>query len=227
MKCYSACIILVIVCLGNRVFCQHAALTLVQKDSIISILSIAAAADQQYRSQLESIQSKYGGDSPEIKALFRNMAVADSLNLLKVAAIIDKFGWLGADEIGISGNTTLFMVVQHSGIQTQDKYLPVMRAAAANGKAALKSLALLEDRVALHHGNRQLYGSQVIWNMKTNHYQVAPLDDPEQVDKRRATMGLPSIAEYLLAFDIMWDAVQYARDLPEIEAGFFKKPAEN
>lgn len=227
MKCYPACISLLMLCLGNTAFCQHTSLTPVQKDSIVQILATAASSDQQYRSQLEDVQSKYGGESPEMKTLFKKMATADSLNLLKVAAIIDHFGWLGADDIGSSGNTTLFMVIQHSGIQTQDKYLPVMRAAAANGKAALKSLALLEDRVALHHGNRQLYGSQVIWDMRTNHYQVAPLENPEQVDKRRAAMGLPSMAEYLSPFDMKWDAVQYAKELPAIEADFFKKPVKN
>lgn len=220
MKSYFTCISMLIIC--NTAFCQHEPLTPIQKDSIIGVLSTAAFSDQVYRSQLESIRSKYGGDSPEMKDLFKNMAVADSLNLLKVAAIIDKFGWLGADEIG-EGNTTLFMVIQHSDIQTQDKYLPVMRTAAANGTAALRSLALLEDRVALHHGNRQLYGSQVIWNMKTNQYQVAPLEAPELVDKRRAAMGLPGMAEYLSAFNLKWDAVQYARELPAIEANFFKK----
>jgi hypothetical protein len=225
MKSYFACISMLIIC--NIAFCQHAPLTLVQKDSIIEVLAKAAVSDQMYRSQLESMQSKYGGDSPEMKHLFKNMAAADSLNLLKVAAIIDKFGWLGVDEIGESGNTTLFMVIQHSDIQTQDKYLPVMRVAAAHGKAALKSLALLEDRVALHHGNRQLYGSQVIWNMKTNQYRVAPLEAPELVDKRRAAMGLPTMEEYLSAFNIKWDAAQYARELPAIEADFFKRPAKN
>ncbi|QHS58476.1 DUF6624 domain-containing protein [Chitinophaga agri] len=227
MKYYPAYIILLMLCLVNTVFGQQKVLTPVQKDSIIQILTTTASTDQQYRSQLESVQSKYGGDSPEMKTLFRKMAVADSLNLLKVAAIIDQFGWLGADEIGREGNTTLFMVIQHAGIQAQDKYLPVMRAAAANGKAALKSLALLEDRVALHHGKRQLYGSQVIWDMRTNHYQVAPLEDPEQVDKRRATMGLPSMAEYLSPFDMKWDAAQYAKELPAIEADFFKKQVKN
>jgi len=227
MKYYFAYILLLMICLANTVFCQHAPLTLVQKDSIIRVLEKADYTDQMYRSQLESMQSKYGGDSPEVKDLFKNMAVADSLNLLKVAAIIDKFGWLGANEIGQSGNTTLFMVIQHSDIQTQDKYLPVMRVAAANGKAALKSLALLEDRVALRHGNRQLYGSQVIWDMKTNHYQVAPLEAPELVDKRRAAMGLPAMAEYLSAFNMKWDAAQYARELPAIEADFFNKPEKN
>ncbi|MBW8687991.1 DUF6624 domain-containing protein [Chitinophaga rhizophila] len=227
MKCYPACMVLLMLCLRTTAFCQHAPLSLEQKDAIIRILDTVSAADQQYRSQLEYVQSKHGGDSPEMKALFAKMAIADSLNLLKVTAIIDTFGWLGADDIGRSGNTTLFMVIQHAGIQAQDKYLPVMRAAAANGKAALRSLALLEDRVALYHGHRQVYGSQVIWDMKANHYQVAPLEDPAQVDKRRASMGLPTMAEYLAPFDMKWDAVQYARELPELEAGFFKKPAKN
>jgi hypothetical protein len=66
---------------------------------------------------------------------------------------LDKYGWLGADVVGGQGNSTLFLVIQHSDQATQEKYLPMMREAVKNGKAQGSSLALLEDRAAL--GQRQ------------------------------------------------------------------------
>ena len=167
-------------------------------DSITFELYKIEADDERYRNQMEETRRQYGGDSKEWKALMKKMQTADSINLLKVTAIIDRYGWLGPDSIGSDGNTTLFMVIQHSNQPTQEKYLPLMREAVKNGRARAKELALLEDRVALEEGKKQIYGSQLRWDAKTNVYAVAPLEDPVNVDKRRAAMGLGPLADYTM-----------------------------
>ncbi|UUC44895.1 DUF6624 domain-containing protein [Flavobacterium cerinum] len=180
-------------------------------------LQIIGENDQKDRAQIEYIQSKYGSESAEMKALWKSMRQSDSVNIIKVSAIIDRYGWLGADEIGDAANSTLFLVVQHADLPIQEKYLPIMRKAVKNKKAKGSSLALLEDRVALRQGKRQIYGSQIGWNMKTNNHYVLPLEDPDNVDKRRAQVGLPPLAEYVTYWEMKWDPEQYKKDLPEIE----------
>jgi hypothetical protein len=142
----------------------------------------------------------------------------DSLNLIKVEAILQKYGWLGADILGHEGNNTLFMVIQHSDLATQEKYLPVMRNAVKEGNAKAGSLALLEDRIVLFQGKLQIYGSQVGWDMKSNEYFMYPLADPDNVDERRTTMGLPPLSIYLNELGMKWDVEQYKKDLPAIVA---------
>jgi hypothetical protein len=83
----------------------------------------------------------------------------DSGNQLKVKAILDKYGWVGEDEIGPQANNTLFLMIQHADLATQQTYLPMMRKAVADSKAEPSALALLEDRVALGEKRRQTYGS--------------------------------------------------------------------
>jgi hypothetical protein len=174
--------------------------------------------DQTHRGQLESIRTRYGGDSKEMKELWRIINKKDSLNQVKIKAILNKYGWLGTDLIGVQGNETLFLVIQHSDIVMQEKYLPMMRDAVKKGNAKASSLALLEDRVALRQSKRQIYGSQVSWNIITNEYYVLPLNDPDNVDKRRAEVGLQSLSDYLSNFNLKWDVEQYKKDLPSIEA---------
>lgn len=174
--------------------------------------------DQRYRSQIDYIETKYGRGSKEIQSLYKNMHDADSINLVQVKAIIEKYGWLGYNEIGSQANTAIFMVIQHSDQATQEKYLPIMREAVKNGKAKATGLALLEDRVALKQGRMQNYGSQVLWSTTKNKYFVLPLDDPDNVDKRRAAVGLQPISEYVSVWSIKWDIEQYKRDFPEIVA---------
>lgn len=124
---------------------------------------------------------------------------------------------MGADVVGGQGNSTLFLVIQHADQATQEKYLPMMREAVKNGKAQGSSLALLEDRVALGQGNRQIYGSQIGRDPETQIYFISPLEDPDNVDKRRAEVGLQSLADYASRWQITWDVEQYKKDLPQIE----------
>jgi len=173
--------------------------------------------DQNYRKQIAEIDKKYGPQSKEMRDHWKIINEKDSINLIKVKSILDTYGWLGNDVIGVQGNSTLFLVIQHSNQITQEKYLPMMREAVKNGKAKGSSLALLEDRVALGQGKRQIYGSQIGRDSKTLVYHVSPLEDPDNVDKRRAEVGLGPLAEYVNHWQIKWDVERYKKDLPELE----------
>ena len=174
--------------------------------------------DQKYRLQMDEIEKKYDWESKEMKAHWKIINEKDSINLIKVKSILDKYGWLGADVVGEQGNSTLFLVIQHSDQATQEKYLPMMREAVKNGKAQGSSLALLEDRVAIRQGKKQIYGSQIGRDNETQLYYISPLEDPDNVDKRRAEVGLQPLAEYVNHWQIKWDVEQYKKDLPKIEA---------
>ena len=117
-----------------------------------------------------------------------------------------------------SVNSTLFLVIQHSDLKVQEKYLPMMREAVAKKKASSSSLALLEDRVALRQGKRQIYGSQIGRKPNGGDYYVSPLEDPDNVDKRRVAVGLGSLESYISRWNIKWDVEAYKTMLPEIEA---------
>jgi len=180
---------------------------------LVATLDSIHVEDQKYRQQIDGIQKKYGWKSKEMKDLGKIINEKDSINLIKIKAILDKYGWLGADVIGEQGNQTLFLVIQHSNQATQEKYLPMMREAVKKGKAQGGSLALLEDRVALRQGKQQIYGSQIRRDPETQVYYVGPLEDPDNVDKRRAKVGLEPLAEYVSYWQIKWDVEQYKKDM--------------
>ena len=140
-----------------------------------------------------------------MKAHWKIINKIDSINLIQIEKIINEFGWLGKDIIGTKGNATLFLVIQHSNQKTLEKYLPVMRDAVKNGKAYPSDLALLEDRVALGQGKKQIYGSQIITDDKTKKPTIAPIENEEEVDKRRAEVGLEPLAEYVSRWGIKYE----------------------
>lgn len=173
--------------------------------------------DQPIRYQYIEAEKEFGRQSPQVDSLGKRMMYMDSINLVKVTAILDTYGWIGPDKVGSTANQTLFLVIQHADLQTQQKYLPMMREAVKKKNARSSELALLEDRVALGEGRRQIYGSQIGWDAATNKEYVLPLEDPDNVDKRRAEVGLGPLADYVKNWDLTWNVEEYKKQLPALE----------
>jgi tetratricopeptide (TPR) repeat protein len=158
--------------------------------------------DQKYRNKFQSVIDSFGFNSREMKHLQRKMKKADAKNLKYVSNLIDKFGWISYDSIGVEGSNVLFMVIQHADSITQEKYLPLMQNAVKQNKALANQLAMLEDRVLLRRGLKQIYGTQVFWDDVAKKWLLSPIEDEKDVDKRRAQVGLQPIRDYLKYFGI-------------------------
>lgn len=173
--------------------------------------------DQKYRMQMGETQKKFGPNSKEMNDLWKIANQKDSINLIKVKKILEEKGWVGKDKVGAQANSALFLVIQHSDLETQKKYLPMMKEAVKKGNASPGSLALLIDRIEIREGRKQIYGSQIGINQSNNTYYVLPLTDPDNVDKRRTEVGLDPISNYIKNWDLVWDVEKYKRELPELE----------
>ena len=173
--------------------------------------------DQKYRIQMNETQKKFGPESKEMQDLWKITDQKDSINLLKVKKILDEKGWVGKDKVGAQANSALFLVIQHADLETQKKYLPMMKEAVTKGNASPSSLALLIDRIEIREGRKQIYGSQIGTNPTNKTLYVLPLIDPDNVDKRRTEVGLGPIAEYVKNWNLVWDVEKYKSELPELE----------
>ncbi len=184
---------------------------------LVAILDTIYQDDQKYRQQIEEIEKKYGRNSEEMKAHWQVIQNIDSINLTKVMEILEKRGWLGADVIGNSGNNTLFLVIQHADLATQEKYLPLMRDAVEKKNASPNDLALLEDRVALRKGKKQIYGSQIARDAESGEYYVQPIENPESVDERRKSVGLSPLNDYTAIWNFEWNLESHQKIWAKME----------
>lgn len=157
--------------------------------------------DQGSRTKLDSLQKKFGWESEQVQSLLPSMMTQDSFNLIEIKKIIDTYGWLGPDEVGTRGASTIFLVIQHADSLTQVTYFPIMQQAVKKGKAKPQDLALLEDRILTKQGKEQVYGSQVRIN-EAGKFEFFPIKDERNVNKRRATVGLGPLEEYAKYFNI-------------------------
>ena len=176
------------------------------KDNFVAmILRNIYKTDQELRNKSRAIEEFFGLDSEEYNLLWDKINKQDSLNVIEVKKILDRRGWLSSEEVSGNGNAALFLVIQHADLNTQLQYLPMIQEAVKNGNASGIELAMLEDRVAIGQGEKQIYGSQIHRNKETGSYYVAPLIDPKEVNKRRKKVGLGLIEDYLARWGIDWD----------------------
>lgn len=183
--------------------------------ALMYMLDTIYQTDQGLRGRLQKTEDRYGYNSNEVKQLWRDISFADSVNYIKIAHLLDTYGWLPADSIGGSGNNLLFLVIQHSSLTAQLKYLPVLREAVRKGNAKGHELALLEDRVAMRQNKKQIYGSQIFRDKETGKYYLYPLTDPTNVDRRRSAVGLQPLNDYVMMWGLTWNLKQYKAGLAE------------
>ncbi len=158
-----------------------------------------------YRNQYQDIRQKYGPQSEEVMAHLELIREQDSIQLAEVTQILDKRGWLGKEIVGRKGNRSFFVVLQYADPEIQEKYLPMMREAVKKGEAYPADLALLEDQINIEKEGKQLYGTQIGYDAETDRYYIYPVDDPYQLDKRRAEVGLNPMQDYLNLFGLVWN----------------------
>jgi uncharacterized protein DUF6624 len=171
-------------------------------------LSQMGADDQKYRGVIEAEMNKMSSTgtvkaSNEFVAAVKSQDEIDARNMDRLEEIIRQYGWPGKGLVGEEASKAAFLILQHSNLTRQEKYLPLLKKAARKGDARPADVAMLEDRVLVRRGKKQVYGTQLRSGPETGGKLVLePIEDEKHVDKRRASVGLMPLKEYLRHFGI-------------------------
>ena len=172
----------------------------------LALLVASAIADEpgpklpELRAELLAMKSAdqaarkgFGPNPPE--ALIQRMREVDARNQARMEAIIEVHGWPGKNLVGENGAEAAWLLVQHAEPEFMERCLPLLKAAMDKGEAPGRHYAYLLDRVRMRQGKPQVYGTQFLFDDEGNLIRHE-LENPDQVDERRAKVGLGPIAEY-------------------------------
>ena len=158
--------------------------------------------DQKLRTQTSDIEKKYGRNSRELAALWAEQEAIDKKIFRRLEEIIKQYGWPGESLVGADASLSAFLILQHADYEYQKKYFPLVKEAQRKKEIDPSNVALLEDRILMREGKKQIYGTQLTWSEKTGRYELYPIEDEDHVDLLRASVGLQPIAEYLKTFGL-------------------------
>jgi len=189
-----------------------------------AVLDTIWLSEQIPISKRDSLMDIYGAESNEVLVQQKIYEENHVINEIKIRAILDKEGWPDPQFLGEQGNMTICNVLQHSDMDVRIQYLPMMKQAVLDHKLEARFLVRAEDRIATDKNELQIYGGQMKYYPETKSFNVWPVYDPENIDKRRAEIGLGPIAEHLrVRFDFEWNLEE---QLKRTES-FLKQKNEN
>lgn len=177
-----------------------------EKENLITLIDEIWQTEQEPIRSRDSLIALYGVDS---KLVAEQQLIIDKnhiVNESKVKSILEKYGWPTKEMIGERGNWTICNVIQHSDNDVRIQYLPMMRQAVKDKKLEPRFLVRAEDRIATERGDLQIYGGQMKYYPETKSFNLWPVFDPQNIDKRRTAIGLDSIAIFLKnRFNFEWN----------------------
>ena len=189
------------------------------KVDIAAMLDTIFTTEQEPISLRDAYIEKYGVDSKEAKEQQKIYEQNHIINERKIREVLDTDGWPDIELIGEAGNRTICNVIQHADNEVRIQYLPMMKKAVKDGNLNPQLLVRAEDRIATERGDLQIYGGQMKYYPETKSFNVWPVYDPVNIDKRRAEIGLGPIAEFLMArFDFEWDLEEQIKRSEAFEA---------
>lgn len=198
---------------------------LVDMQNLIAVLDTIWQKEQTPLRLRDSLMNIHGVESKEADVYQKKFRENHALNIKKIREILDdNSSWPEHAVIGGQGNITICNVLQHADLETREYYMPMMRQAVLDKKLESRYLVRAEDRIATDKGELQIYGGQMKYYPKTKSFNVWPVFDPVNIDKRRAEIGLEPIAEFLKnRFDFEWNIEEQIKRTAEFEAERNKK----
>jgi hypothetical protein len=150
-----------------------------------------AAEDGAVRERLVEDGTLFGGYNPL-------MAIVHRRNGDRLGEIVEAHGWPGFQLVHEDGAAAAWLLLKHAigdpGLQR--RCLPLVEAAAAAGDVPAWQPATLLDGIRFYEGRPQVYGSMFDWDERG---EMTPwlIENPDDVDARRAAVGLPPLAEQI------------------------------
>jgi hypothetical protein len=162
--------------------------------------SAAAARDSDARSLFWRVYTEqnalHAGDITEAEkeALLRR-------NSDWLKAVLARIGWFDISRYGREASQAAWLIVQHSDHDPawQQQVLADLAPRVARGDMQRNYYAYLVDRVAVNAGRPQSYGTQGRCEGPGD-LRLFEVSDRDNLDRRRAEMGLESLADYTVRF---------------------------
>jgi uncharacterized protein DUF6624 len=144
-----------------------------------------------------------GSADAQVKCLAEISKTIDGPNTKRLTEIFDQIGFPNTAKVGRDGMQAYMILLQHAPTEElRVRSLKPITAAFKNKELPPMDYANFVDRLRLHQGKKQLYGSG--FEFKDGKMVMSPTEDLKNLEKRRAKIGLPTLAEYTKVLSEMY-----------------------
>jgi hypothetical protein len=176
---------------GKLLTTEYLDRTIKTNDSLIEVLNLIDKEFAQHNNSLTDSINANLKNSLKKQLFEKQLYFLDSLSFDKITHIIDVFGYPTRAIAGESNNIP-FYILSFAPYTIKEKYLNQLILAADRDDISWKSLAYFIDKLKVAKGEKQVYGTQGNYD-KDYHFILYPCIDPDNLNARRAKVGLEKI----------------------------------
>lgn len=156
-------------------------------------------ADQEMRERGVAAVAEVDFHAPptdEWIALVHEQDLLDESHGRRLEEIVELYGWPTFDMVGAEASNAAQVILQHGPVDRKKRLLAELEKVVSEGQALASDLAMVQDSILVADGEKQTYGTAIV-NGADGEMILHPLEEPDLVDVRRETVGLPPLEEYL------------------------------
>ena len=137
-----------------------------------------------------------GTADEQVKCIVKAAEDVDKPNTKRLNEIFNENGFPSPSTVGKDGVQAFVLLMQHSGdVELRKRSEAGMKRAFEDKVLSVAEYTGFVDRLLVDQGKPQIYGSN--FGSKDGKLVMSPVEDPKNLDKRRKSIGLPPIAEYM------------------------------
>ena len=159
-----------------------------------SLAKLLLNIDEQFRRKNDQLidSVNHCWSNPKLAERYiQRIYMSDSMSTIRIEKIFNEYGYTDKELCGENASVVPFYIISYSPVEIREKYLEFFKAAAGLDKLDKKTLCYYIDKIKLTKGEKQIYGTQFYMVNRTMTYY--PSIDPENLNKRRAEMGLEPV----------------------------------
>jgi len=170
----------------------------------LSIRTAAQVQDKQLNSELLAMRKAdqdarnacAGNADEQMKCYVKVSEIVDKPHTKRLNEIFNTIGFPSVERVGKDGVDAYYLLLQHSNdIALKQKCVPGMKDAFEKKAISASDYSSFNDRLLINLGKPQVYGSN--FDMKDGKLVMSPTVDVKNLDKRRKSIGLPTMDEYV------------------------------
>lgn len=167
------------------------------KELVETKIQIAEMTARDQAIRFEILKSHKDLASPEIKHLAELMTKIDEQNVVQLKKLLARWGWPTKELFGEQYCHDVWLLTQHADndVAFQEKALKDVHEVMSKDPSEKTNYAYLLDRVKIHQGLPQVYGTQGKC-IKAHEWQPFKIKDEHNINKTRASANLPSFESY-------------------------------
>ena len=172
---------------------------------VFSVSAFAQPTKPELRTELLTMRDRdqaarnacpNGNADEQLKCYVKVSEEVDRPHTQRLNEIVRTYGVPDAGLVGKDGIESYYLVLQHSNDpKLKEKSLKGMEKAFKAKQLSAADYANYTDRLLVNLGKPQVYGAN--FDLKDGKMVMSPTKDIKNLDRRRKSIGLPPIAEYM------------------------------